>query len=238
MKISNERLIDIANQTGFRSDILEKAIQLLGLLEALRDHPTLKGKLALKGGTALNLFYLDIPRLSIDLDLNYVGAASREDMLSERPDIEQAIRAVCSREGFSVIRVPDEHAGGKYQLRYEAAAGGGGNLELDVNYMYRVPLWPAADMNSHRLGPYQALNTFLVDIHELAAGKLAALLSRHQARDLFDSNQLLKLGQLTLAGCDWPSLSMAQGIDVTGERCLWTTWSSTNAKSPVSSSLH
>ena len=32
MKISNERLIDIANQTGSRSDILEKAIQLLGLL--------------------------------------------------------------------------------------------------------------------------------------------------------------------------------------------------------------
>jgi len=79
MKISNERLIDIANQTGFRSDILEKAIQLLGLLEALRDHPTLESKLALKGGTALNVFYLDIPRLSVDIDLNYVGAVGREE---------------------------------------------------------------------------------------------------------------------------------------------------------------
>ena len=218
MKISNERLIDIANQTGFRSDILEKAIQLLGLLEALRDHPTLESKLALKGGTALNVFYLDIPRLSVDIDLNYVGAVGREDMLAERPELEEAIRAVCSREGFSVARAPDEHAGGKYRLRYEAAVGGGGNLELDINYVYRVPLWPMVEMNSHTLGPYQALSTLLVDIHELAAGKLAALLSRHQARDLFDSNQLLQLGQL-----DPGRLRLAFVVYGAGNRRDWRT---------------
>jgi len=196
VKISTERLADMSDQTGFRSDTLEKATQLLGLLEAIRSHPTLEGKLALKGGTALNVYYLDAPRLSVDIDLNYIGAVNREDMLAERPGLEEAIREVCSREGFSVARVPDEHAGGKWRLQYEAAAGGNGNLELDINYMYRVPLWPIVEMDSRTLGPYQASNTLLVDIHEIAAGKLAALLSRHQARDLFDSNQLLQLGIL------------------------------------------
>ncbi|NLE95478.1 MAG: nucleotidyl transferase AbiEii/AbiGii toxin family protein, partial [Dehalococcoidia bacterium] len=40
-------------------------------------------------------------------------------------------------------------------------------------------------------GPFRALGTPVLDIHELAAGKLAALLSRRQARDVFDSHRLL-----------------------------------------------
>ena len=54
----------------------------MGLLGALGSHPFLKGKLALKGGTALNLFVFDVPRLSVDIDLNYVGAEERETMLA------------------------------------------------------------------------------------------------------------------------------------------------------------
>ncbi|MBU1566359.1 MAG: hypothetical protein KJ630_12135 [Proteobacteria bacterium] len=54
MKVSLEKLTAQATLTGFRPDVLEKVAHLLGLLEALRSHPFLKGKLALKGGTALN----------------------------------------------------------------------------------------------------------------------------------------------------------------------------------------
>lgn len=199
MRISAEQLSSVAAQTGFRADVLEKSIQLLGLLDALRANPALAGRLALKGGTALNVFYLEVPRLSVDIDLNYITSAGRNEMLTERPSLEDAIRAVCSREGFSVERVPREHAGGKWRLRYAAAAGGSGNLELDINFMYRVPLWDAVEMDSKALGPYQASNALVMDIHEIAAGKLAALLSRHQARDLFDSNLLVRLGVLDLA---------------------------------------
>ncbi len=74
MKISPEKLAAEAETTGFRPDLIEKVAQLLGLLDALRSHPFLKGKLVLKGGTALNLFIFDVPRLSVDIDLNYVGA--------------------------------------------------------------------------------------------------------------------------------------------------------------------
>ena len=90
MRISPERLAAEAEATGFRSDVLEKAIQLLGLLEAIRSHPFLKGKLAPMSGTVLNLF------VSVDIDLNYVGAESREAMLDERPRIEEAMHAVFS----------------------------------------------------------------------------------------------------------------------------------------------
>ena len=80
-------------------------------------------RIALKGGTALNLFVLDVPRLSVDIDLNVVGAVERETMLSERPKVEQALGAVCSRLGLQVRRAPGEHAGGKWRLAYSSSFG-------------------------------------------------------------------------------------------------------------------
>ena len=196
MRISREKLAAEAAATGFRPEILEKVARLLVLLESLQAHPALKGKLALKGGTALNLFVFDLPRLSVDIDLDYIGAADREAMLAERPRVEQALRAVFSREGLSVGRVPKEHAGGKWLLRYESTSGQSGNLEVDVNFMLRVPLWPPQFCDSRAVGAWRARSIPMLDLHELAAGKLAALLARGQARDLFDSHQLLKLPAL------------------------------------------
>jgi len=196
MKISPEKLAAEAEATGFRPDVLEKVAQLLGLLDAMQSHPFLKGKLVLKGGTALNLFVFDVPRLSIDIDLNYVGAEDREAMLTERPKIEQAVQAVFAREGFTVRRMPEEHAGGKWSLRYESAPGRSGNLEVDINFMFRVPLWPVMTSDSHSVGAWRATGIPVLDHHELAAGKLAALLARRQARDLFDSHRILRMGNL------------------------------------------
>lgn len=196
MKISKERLEALAETTGFRAEVLEKVIQLLSLLEGFRSHTLLNKRLVLKGGTALNLFFSKLPRLSVDIDLNYTAAVERAAMLAERPDVEEAIRATCAREGFSVRRIPEEHAGGKWLLRYESALGQGGNLQVDLNFMFRIPLWPVKTLNSHPVGSYAATGIQVLDIHELAAGKFCALLARQQARDLFDSHQLLKRDDL------------------------------------------
>jgi predicted nucleotidyltransferase component of viral defense system len=191
VRISREKLLAEAELTGFRAEILEKVIHLLNLLEALNSHPFLKGRLALKGGTALNLFVFKLPRLSVDIDLNYIGAVDREGMLAERPKVEEAVSAVCQREGFVIRRVPGDHAGGKWQLRYQSALGPGGNLEIDLNFMLRVPLWPVVILDSQTIGSYKASKIPVLDLYELAAGKLAALMARHASRDLFDAYQIL-----------------------------------------------
>jgi predicted nucleotidyltransferase component of viral defense system len=176
MNLSKDRLVAEAAATGFRPDTLEKAVRLLSLLTALRSHPFLKERLVLKGGTALNLFVFDVPRLSVDIDLNYTGSSDKTVMEGERPLVEQAIAAVCGREGFTVRRVPSEHAGGKWYLRYSSALGQNANLELDLNFMFRAPLSPPVTRDSRAVGSYRSTDIRLVDIHELAAGKLAALL--------------------------------------------------------------
>jgi predicted nucleotidyltransferase component of viral defense system len=196
VKFSSSEILPAAESTGFRAEMVEKALHLLNLLGALNSHPFLKGKWALKGGTALNMFVLAFPRLSVDIDLNYIGAPGREEMLTERPGIEQAAQAVFSREGFTVRRVPDEHAGGKWRLSYQSFTGQSGNLEVDLNFMFRQPLWDIRAADSHRLGDFQARSIPVLDLHELASGKLAALLARGQARDLFDCHRILNMGDL------------------------------------------
>jgi hypothetical protein len=138
------------------------------------------------------LFVLDLPRLSVDIDLNYVGASDRETMLAERPRVEQALQQVAGRMGLTVKRVPVEHAGGKWRLTYATALGRQGSIEVDVNFMLRTPLWPVAPKDSHPIGSEKATRVLVVEDHELAAGKLAALVVRSASRDLFDAREILR----------------------------------------------
>jgi len=192
----------------------------MALLDALNSHPFLKTRIALKGGTALNLFHFDVPRLSVDIDLNYIGAAGLDTMLAERPKLEQAVQAVCSREGLTIKRMPSEHAGGKWRLTYVTSAGSSGNLELDVNFMLRTPLWAPNVTPCFPVGSFKAAPLAVLDLHELAAGKLAALLARSANRDIFDSHRLLvsanldptrlRLGFVVYGGInrkDWQTVS-------------------------------
>jgi len=236
-----------AAATGFRSELLEKVLRLLELLEGLRSHPFLKSRIALKGGTALNLFVLDGPRLSVDVDLNYVGAVDRESMLAERSKFEQAIEAVCSRLGIGVRRVPGEHAGGRWRLSYVSVGGRNGVLALDVNFLLRTPLWPLVLADSKPIGTFRVGRVPVLDTHELVAGKLSALFSRVASRDLFDARELLgrpdldreklRLGFVVYGGLnrrDWRSISLdditADPIDV--DRFLVPLLSAGNAPSP------
>jgi predicted nucleotidyltransferase component of viral defense system len=70
MKFTPAQIRELAQNTGFPTENLEKVLRLRELLIEFHRHTILKGKLALKGGTALNLFYLNLARLSVDIDLN------------------------------------------------------------------------------------------------------------------------------------------------------------------------
>lgn len=74
MNLTPQALARDVAATGFGAEPLEKVFRLMALLDALNSHPFLKTRIALKGGTALNLFHFNVPRLSVDIDLNYVGA--------------------------------------------------------------------------------------------------------------------------------------------------------------------
>ena len=180
----------LADATGFRPDMLEKVVRLLALADDIATHPYLGGRLALTGGTALNMFIHNAPRLSFDLDYNYIGPADRQTMKAERPAVQQTLADLFADHGLRVKKRPNsarDYAGGKWALRYQDAFGGSESLAVDISYVRRVPLWPTKPHDSQRLGRWQATSVPLFDIHEIAAGKLCALYTRGLPRDLFDA---------------------------------------------------
>lgn len=223
MILSKERLIKETRQTGFRQEIIEKVVWLIHLLNHIAQDSYLQPRLALKGGTALNLFYLELPRLSVDADFNYIGAVERHEMLAEKPLVEERLMKLCQRLGLHLHRYPSVHAGGKMVWRYPSAMGNQGNLEIDLNYLYRTPLLPVTQRESIVLANQKVSQLQVLEIHELAAGKLSALFDRGLGRDVFDAAQLFQYPGLDIAllrQCLIPYLAMSskkRALDLTSE---------------------
>lgn len=191
MRRSRPTLEAEAATTGFRPEVLEKVHLLLDLLEGINRHPFLGGRLALKGGTALNLFLFDVPRLSVDIDLNFIGGERREAMLADRQRIIELLPPLCRRLGLTPQTPSQEHAGIRWSMRYASTLGYQDNIKVDINFMYRVPLWDPSQRDSRPVAQHQVHDILVLDNHELAAGKLAALFARRTSRDLFDAHELL-----------------------------------------------
>jgi predicted nucleotidyltransferase component of viral defense system len=188
-------LLTTAEQRGYRPEILEKVFRLMNLLSEFMSVSYLRDRLVLKGGTAINLFCInELPRLSVDLDFNYIGAVDLTTMKKERAELEKIIIDICQRNRYKLERNPGAHAGNKMIFAYESILKNKGRLEIDLNYMYRMPLWDVCWRSSSSWLSSTTIPT--LDIHELAAGKLQALLGRKASRDLFDSHQLLTTWQL------------------------------------------
>lgn len=188
---SIEYLQNLAQQTGFTPDALQKQMTLLDLLREISRHPLLKEAFILKGGTAINLFWFSLPRLSVDIDLNYIASANRDMMIKDRPKLEQELKRLVQSRGISVEYAPaDEHAGSKWRLRAPNAFGAQFALEIDLNYVMRIPLYGV-----HRHQPFNLDEDYLFDFgsvafEELFAGKIKALLERSAPRDLYDISML------------------------------------------------
>jgi predicted nucleotidyltransferase component of viral defense system len=190
MNVSLGYLERCSAEAGFGVAGLEKVVRLGAMAAEIGRHPLLSKVLALKGGTALNLAYGPPERLSVDLDFNYVGALQRERMLEERPCVEVALDDLARRAGYRVQRSAEAFAGRKLFLHYRSVLGPEERIEVDVNYLLRLPLgeprvgelWQPGELDRPRLS--------IVGDEELVIGKLCALLDRCAARDVWDVAQL------------------------------------------------
>jgi len=190
----------VSDETGYRADTLEKVIRLGELAAELSRHPLLGTVLVLKGGTALNLCFGPPPRLSVDLDVNYVGAEDRDTMLEQRPLVEQAIEAVARAQKYRLQRSRAEHAGRKAYLGYTSTSGVADRIELDLNFLHRVPLDQAFAAQLWQPGDADQPDVMVVGMAELITGKLCAALDRAAPRDLYDVPRLP-----SIAGSAWQS---------------------------------
>ncbi len=140
MVASRETPQDLAAERQLQPATPERVIRLIDILDTFGADALIRPRIALKGGTALDVFYPDPDRLSVDIDVNHVGAIEKERMDADRPDLEDRIERLMESKGYAARRGPSEHAGGKGIYRYASALGGAGTIEIDINYLFRGPL--------------------------------------------------------------------------------------------------
>lgn len=146
---------------------------------------------ALKGGTAINLFVRDLPRLSVDIDLVYLPLAPRAQALAETRD---ALASMAARGGHLVPGLQVLDAGGvdspKQIVMTEQA-----RIKIEPNPVMRGTVFP---VETRRLVPAaEALFGLSVAVPvvshaDLYAGKFCAALDRQHPRDWFDVGLLLQ----------------------------------------------
>ena len=197
MELSAERLERLSAETGFLPRYVEKVVRLLDLLEEIQKHPDLKDQFVLKGGTALNVFLFDLPRLSVDIDLNFVGETDVTRMKRVRPEIEDAMERVFQRSDLSIVSKPtDSHSASQWILNYNQATRGKDSIKVDLNYLRRVSILEPQNIEPSHIGSFEFESFPVLDINELAAGKLKALFERNSSKDLYDAETLLSETEL------------------------------------------
>lgn len=149
---------------------------------------------AMKGGTALNLFLQDMPRLSVDIDVVFTRHdMPREAAIQAIGEELLAIRERVTRMGLSVV-APKTAEGHEAKLFIRADDA---EVKVEVNYVFRGTVQPIV---ARKLVP-AAQERFTASIElpllssaELYGSKLVAALDRQHPRDLFDVKLMLETG--------------------------------------------
>lgn len=144
---------------------------------------------ALKGGTAINLFIRDMPRLSVDLDLAFPDyILPREQALAR---INEAILQAGERlkkRGFQ-IHIPPAAAGEtKLLVRKDHI-----EVKIEANFVLRGTVQPVRQASLMPMASdvlMADLEIPVVSLEDVYGGKLVAALDRQHPRDLFDVMQL------------------------------------------------
>jgi len=186
MNVSLEYMRHCSNQTGYRIEPLEKVVRLGEMAADIKRHSLLGAVLALKGGTAFNLCFGPPKRLSVDLDYNYIGHLDRADMLEARPVVEQAVVDLAWRQGYRVQQSADAFAGRKFYLLYRSALGPEDRIEVDLNFLFRMPIAGIERRELWQPGELDRPLVQVVSLEEILIGKFLALLDRSAVRDAWD----------------------------------------------------
>ncbi|MGI8811274.1 MAG: nucleotidyl transferase AbiEii/AbiGii toxin family protein [Pyrinomonadaceae bacterium] len=144
---------------------------------------------ALHGGTAINLFVREMPRLSVDIDLTYVPVEDRTTSLANIQSGLERIKESVERI-IANVRVMLRPDSGKLQI---SASGVG--IKLEVNPVTRGTLSEPLEMElcAKAQNDFEAFcSIHVVPLGQLYGSKICAALDRQHPRDLFDVKYLLK----------------------------------------------
>lgn len=154
---------------------------------------------AMKGGTAINMFCRDMPRLSVDIDLVFIDPAAPE-RAEALAAIQESLQRVAEQLKHKLHVTVQRTTSGSDQETKLFVSQGDTRVKIEVNHVFRGSVYPIVDGNLTAAAEElfeRELNVPMLDIDELYASKLVAALDRQHPRDLFDVLLLNEKGGIT-----------------------------------------
>ena len=169
----------------------------VALLVRILPHVAKEDVFALKGGTAINLFYRDLPRLSVDIDLTYLPVKDRIDSLSE---INNAMDRIAGAiEGGIVDAKTQRIKGGGGGATRLLARMGGVEIKIETSPVTRGVVHEPETLSVSEAveDEFGYAEMQVVSFEDLFGGKLNAAVDRQHPRDLYDVKLLYENEGLT-----------------------------------------
>ncbi len=195
MNYSRQYIEEIGNKTGFINSNIEKVIRLLDVLRFV-DSELDQGhrKLVLKGGTAINLLYFNLPRLSVDIDMDYVGSIDKETAKIDRESIMDSFDRFMLKDGY-VVSTKSRNSAilASRTYSYVNAFGNKDNIKVEINFIDRTHVLGTELIGATYFGKRVVSSCPLKE--ELFGMKICALLDRSKPRDLYDVNNIMSMSE-------------------------------------------
>jgi predicted nucleotidyltransferase component of viral defense system len=178
-----------------RSPFFKQAELVLRVLPHVHN----EDRFAIKGGTALNFFFLDMPRLSVDIDLTFLPITPRKDTLQDISDalekLSDGIKRAMPDSRIEPTKTSDNSRITKLFVRREGAL-----IKIEPNEIIRGSVFPCEERSLVKKAEdlfELSVSAKSLSIADLYGGKLCAALDRQHPRDLFDIKLLLENGGIT-----------------------------------------
>lgn len=186
MNYSKKQIEQYSNETGFIKNYVEKVVRLLDVLNYIFSESSFKDKLILKGGTAINLVYTNLKRLSVDIDLDYCGSLEKAVTFSDRKILEEELDKYMLKEKYEI----SNDSRSSFILfsriyKFKNAFGNNDTIKVDINFLDRVHAYPIKATTVCYFDKTVTLKT--PNIEELFGMKINALIDRSKPRDLYDA---------------------------------------------------
>ena len=184
-----------AKELGFVRDTYEKVCRLTEILKFFENDAILGNSLALKGGTAINLTIFNLPRLSVDIDLDFSENVTRNEMMATRSIINDRIEKYMKANGYLLSpKSKQYHALDSFVYEYSNSGGMKDNIKVEINYMLRCHVLKIEQRHFESSWEPAGISVLSVAPIEIFASKIVALLNRTAPRDLYDIHNLVNFG--------------------------------------------
>lgn len=155
---------------------------------------------ALKGGTAINFFFRDMPRLSVDIDLTYLPITNRDETLFK---IDENLNKICDRvsELYPSYKINKKCLKGDKNIAFKLSIHNSKTqIKIEPNLILRGACYPPVTKNLCELARSEFkkdISCLVMSSEDIYGGKICAALDRQHPRDLFDIKNLFKCGGIT-----------------------------------------